>query len=980
MFVKNNRNKYFAIPLVFVFIFSPVSFSSIIALSQTVSIEEITGYQEWNQSRTIDKNVVVKTGATLVIGKGVEINFTQPWIGIQVKGNLLIQGTVKEPTVIKSSSPTGGFSLIAEANSSVTIRNAEISSGGSEAFIVGMMNTALAGSYKGAVQVNGGSVDIQNTTFRNNLYAVVVASSSANVRVNRSRFIENNFDVESYDINDDFRYNWWGTASGPTQTCYGSGKTYTCYYDKIDGNFNRSSHLTQEFFRDPVIIVPGILGSWKMTNASNFVLDPLLGLYDPLIQTLIDNGYERDKNLFVFPYEWRKSNVDTAKLLQTKIDEISTQINWPKIDIVAHSMGGLVAREYIETLNGGKNIDQLITLGTPQSGSPESYLAWEGGDFGLKLKDFLLEKIFQQEAEENGYATIFDYLTKAPVLSVRELLPSYSYLRDQTTNTMRGYPTGYPRNIFLEKLQETGNLSKLKSVEFTNIVGKLKQDKVITGFRVSSPTTISIDGVELDLLWGHGKPDGYDDLLGDHGIESGVGDGTVPLSSAENVASDELIELPSAHNELPTDAAKIVYNRLTGLDALADSSQPLVMQSMFIVQVYSPIDIQVISPSGKRMGKNFETGGLYDEIADAFYTGYDTQNEFITIPNPEEGEYKILTEGTGDGEYRIEGTLIHENSDTSEATESMVTIRGIAETGKQEEKKVTVENNTVTGEDADTVAPMTEIVLAGAEGLNDWHTGDVSVSLSAMDNDGGSGVEKIEYSLDNGAIWNVYSESLTISREGVSVIQYFSTDKAGNKEAVKTREIKIDKTAPEAKVTFNPVTQKLSILGADSLGGVVAVVMRESIMGRKGERGESEKGRGERGRVILITTLTDQAGHTTILSFEKRKDKQNRIDLVLQSVSYDGVMTNFQDSGIQYKWQLNRKGKYQLLASHLKTANIALESHYFSKRNETWIMERPRDLADEGDDDSDRRPLRKKLPGMVIPAILTEQGRVKIAY
>lgn len=71
--------------LVLTFVISPVSFSGIALVSRGVSVEEITGYEEWNQSRTVDKNVVVKPGATLVIGKGVEINFTQPWIGIQVK-------------------------------------------------------------------------------------------------------------------------------------------------------------------------------------------------------------------------------------------------------------------------------------------------------------------------------------------------------------------------------------------------------------------------------------------------------------------------------------------------------------------------------------------------------------------------------------------------------------------------------------------------------------------------------------------------------------------------------------------------------------------------------------------------------------------------------------------------------------------------------------------------------------------------------
>lgn len=137
--------------LVLIFAISPLSFSGIALVSRGVGVEEITGYEEWNQSRTVDKNVVVKPGATLVIGKGVEINFASPWIGLQVKGSLFIRGTVKEPTTLRSDVDEGSFSLIAETGSSVIIRNAEIVNGGSEAFIIGAGNTALAGSYHGAV-------------------------------------------------------------------------------------------------------------------------------------------------------------------------------------------------------------------------------------------------------------------------------------------------------------------------------------------------------------------------------------------------------------------------------------------------------------------------------------------------------------------------------------------------------------------------------------------------------------------------------------------------------------------------------------------------------------------------------------------------------------------------------------------------------------------------------------------------------------
>ncbi|MDP3143537.1 MAG: hypothetical protein Q8N14_06375, partial [Candidatus Omnitrophota bacterium] len=49
---------------------------------------------------------------------------------------------------------------------------------------------------------------------------------------------------------------------------------------------------------------------------------------------------------------------------------VKTHANGAQIDIVAHSMGGLVSRAMIEKFNGAQCIRKLITLGTPHEGSP----------------------------------------------------------------------------------------------------------------------------------------------------------------------------------------------------------------------------------------------------------------------------------------------------------------------------------------------------------------------------------------------------------------------------------------------------------------------------------------------------------------------------------------------------------------------------------------------------------------------------------
>ena len=134
--------------------------------------------------------------------------------------------------------------------------------------------------------------------------------------------------------------------------------------------------------------------------------------------------------------------------------------------------------------------------------------------------------------------------------------------------------------------------------------------------------------------------------------------------------------------------------------------------------------------------------------------------------------------------------------------------------------------------------------------------------------------------------------------------------------------------------------------------------------------------------MIVTVTLSDEAGHKTELVWEKKKDKDRRIDIAISSISYDGQKTEISKSILQYKWLLDwRRSKYLLFASHLSTNAMSVESHYFPSKNQTWLMEKPRELADDdGDDNAQQRPVWKKMSGMVIAGIMTERGVVKVNY
>jgi pimeloyl-ACP methyl ester carboxylesterase len=97
--------------------------------------------------------------------------------------------------------------------------------------------------------------------------------------------------------------------------------------------------------------------------------------YDAIFADLRKFGFEEKKNLFPFPYDWRKSNSEAAGKLAVLLDGLVAQHPGAEITLVAHSMGGLVSRYYLEsgkfdTGAGFAAVRRLITLGTPHRGAP----------------------------------------------------------------------------------------------------------------------------------------------------------------------------------------------------------------------------------------------------------------------------------------------------------------------------------------------------------------------------------------------------------------------------------------------------------------------------------------------------------------------------------------------------------------------------------------------------------------------------------
>ena len=123
-------------------------------------------------------------------------------------------------------------------------------------------------------------------------------------------------------------------------------------------------------------LIPGITKIDGYTAISNYIMDNF-----KIIHGVMDA--ETPANYFEFPYDWRRDNRVAARELKRLIDERLPR--WrehsgnddARVILLAHSMGGLVARHYLEVLEGWHQCKALITFGTPYRGSVKAvnYLA-----------------------------------------------------------------------------------------------------------------------------------------------------------------------------------------------------------------------------------------------------------------------------------------------------------------------------------------------------------------------------------------------------------------------------------------------------------------------------------------------------------------------------------------------------------------------------------------------------------------------------
>jgi len=900
MLKKKLIGSIFGVLLILIFIFSPFRFNTIsFKNNKAEAMERWTIDQDttWKKEDNIliNKVVTIENGATLTIEKGSVIRFSQgggiyiPSLNVS-DGSIVAKGSEDEKIIFTPDSEDDQYTIkfydSDPKNNQSFFRYVEFQRGGCNVNLVmnkhSWISTAYAGITVNSFNFISGNVHIENSAFKNSRYSDVssrindVLDEEGNYINSSLTIVNSNFEGSNYNTAlESYIYcsegnsacsnslvllknNWYGNYQGPTQESDLDYKGEVIY-----GDYTLDGYRTNELIADPVIVTPGIMGSATqyIGGIGELKLDPILHTYDNLIASFKENGYEEGKNLFEFPYEWRDSNILTAGLLKQKIQDVKNETKISKVDLVAHSMGGLVARYYIEEPGYQDDVDQLITLGTPHKGAPESYLKWEAGEGFEDPLDKIAKAIFQIEAHVMGYNDLKEYI-QARVKSVQELLPDYDYLKEASNGEIRSYPNNYPRNTFLEFLNNQTRVDNLSKVNLFSIIGNTNSDKTIKEFSV-------VDGT-VSGKWEHGMPENFYNSEISRGIEYGKGDETVPLSSAKGIASNKEEEVDFSHMDLPTKAQCYAIKELTGKDNCEYVSTFDRITNILTFGVFSPIDIQVVAPDGKRTGKNFETGEIINEITGAFYSGFDTDNEFLTIPNPVDGEYKVLTQGTENGTYKIEAKKIAENTETGIASESTAKIEGAATTGQEEEKEVKVEGENVSAGNQDTTPPTITGSATTQPNASGWYNNDVIIHFEATDNE--SGIDTI-------------TPDITLTNEGENQSATGTAkDKAGNEASFTVSGINIDKTAPEINISspesknyLNNQTITIDYSVLDNINEVASQVYYDNKLTADKNINLSFQNLGEH---VLKITAMDEAGNQSEkeVKFQIRTSTQAIID------------------------------------------------------------------------------------------------------
>jgi pimeloyl-ACP methyl ester carboxylesterase len=552
--------------------------------------------------------------------------------------------------------------------------------------------------------------------------------------------------------------------------------------------------------------------------------------YQPTVDFFVKAGFHYDEdgvpqsgeNFFMFGYDWRRSAEHNASELLDFIDTVLAATGAPKVNILAHSQGGLVAEAAVNRARIVGKVNRLVTLGTPYLGAgvvvgllhyqtpclndipvvkwcalnPEEVQRLAKNMTGmlqLLPSDEYFNKVgspvnIKYDADGNG--SVDGYLSIPQYLNLYNDTAVYNRpLIEQAEQWHRGYDAWHQADADMgfQRIYSTGYWTiwaiDVDQVQVCNVLngaphchtevqGKAHNDegdgKVPVGSAYLDPGhDVKVDGLEHQALAQSGRSLGM-------ALATLRGNGAIKYDS-QTLASIAAAggHVAQAGEPAPTlsgtelTASGPVWGYLTDQDGWRNGViEPSTGNSVADIpgSSFAPTTgggVHSLTESGTTQGRWVATGpGEFSLVINAYANGVITR----TVAFPRVGV--------------VAGTVVKLSAIVTPVVS--VPALDVDDNGDGTIDRTVPAMPAVTGTAAtDAVRPTSTAVVAPSG------SGRVSVALSATDDSGGSGVDHIEWWYAAGNQSGVYSGTpLDLPASGSLVFR--ATDRAGNVEWIKT--------------------------------------------------------------------------------------------------------------------------------------------------------------------------------------------------